>query len=144
MLAGIWRKKQNDNARTKTIIFSARRDKNFYCSLIAFYNKNRFTSYLVFEQSSKIPLVQQTAVFRSGATTGGDQPNVRLVGLGRNAGIDTFVEGTTGRVDSKFAFVLLEQCNVIRGNAWNLVDILHRSKGSVASNLSGSMWEHTT
>ena len=85
--------------------------------------------------------------------------------LSRNAGIDSLAEGTTWWVDSQIGLVLLEETNVVRGEPFNLVDVLdldivgdqasglwcsrynlccdtYLTIGSIAGNLASSSWEH--
>ena len=65
-----------------------------------------------------------------------------LVGLGRHASIDTFVKGTSRRIDREVLVVLFEKRNVIGRQSLNLVNVLDGVVGTIAGNFARGMRIH--
>jgi hypothetical protein len=64
--------------------------------------------------------------------------------LGRDSGINAFVETATRRIDRKELFVLFEERDIIAREAFNLVNVLDRRVGTMASNLARRSGIHST
>jgi len=63
--------------------------------------------------------------------------------LGRDTGIDTFIEGTSRWMDGKFLFILFEKINIILCQSRDIINFMDGSVWTMTSNLPRGGREHT-